>query len=144
MSREEPEIQPPYNEIFRGLLSFSDFAAAESTIKHLEDLRREYLSAGDMKGIKYCRQIALIGRRRAEQIARNKRVSLPKRLQKKEIAAWFEIWLETPSLFGKWLLMRKETAEFQKLVQCEAANASEKGRDRKAGKRKSRRSPGFS
>jgi len=65
----------------------------------------------------YCRQIASLGRHRAELISRNHRVSLRKRLQKQEMANWFRIWLETPSLFEDWLLMRKSTEEFRELLE---------------------------
>jgi hypothetical protein len=60
-----------------------------------------------------------MGRQRAELIGRNARVNPQKRLQKKEIAQWFRIWLETPEIFKDWLLMRKSTEEFKKLLESE-------------------------
>jgi hypothetical protein len=113
------KIDPPYCDVFDNILAFSSFAEAEKTIQQLDYLCRNYELASDKKGVDYCRRIAALGRQRAELISRNARVNLQKRLQKKEIAQWFGIWLETPSIFNDWLLMRKSTEEFQKLLELE-------------------------
>jgi hypothetical protein len=113
-------MEAPYDRILQGILAFPDFAAAECCLHKLENLRTSFRSACDMKGVGYCREIALTGRRRAELIARNQRVSPAKRRQKQEIAVWFRIWLETPEIFWDWLALRKETAEFQELAQSES------------------------
>lgn len=109
-------MEPPYDQLLKGVLAFSDFEVAELCLRQLENLRNSFLSASDMKGMSYCREVALRGRRRAEFIARNRRVSLQKRLQKKEIATWFRIWMETPEIFGDWLALRKQTPEFKRLL----------------------------
>jgi hypothetical protein len=109
-------MEETYREELEGILEFSTFDAAEKTIRLLEKLCRKYEKSSDKKGMEYCRQIALLGRRRAEFIGRNKRVAFHKRLQKKEIAEWFRIWLETPDLFDAWIRMRKETEGFKKLL----------------------------
>jgi hypothetical protein len=127
MARFANEIEPPYCEAFKGILSFSSFAAAEKTIKRLENLRRKYLGACDKRGVEYCRRIAFLGRRRSELICRNDRVCLQKRLQKQEIATWFKIWLETPDIFDMWLAMRKNTEEFKELLQSENLGRSKSG-----------------
>jgi hypothetical protein len=113
------KIDPPYCDVLDKILAFSDFAEAEKTIQRLDYLCRNYQLASDKKGVDYCRRIAALGRQRAELISRNARVNLQKRLQKKEIAQWFAIWLETPSIFEDWLSMRKSTEEFQKLLELE-------------------------
>jgi hypothetical protein len=109
------DLEKPYCDDLKGILAFSDFSEAERTIENLQKLCRKYEKASDKKGIEYCRKIGLLGRRRAELISRNKRVGLQKRLQKREIAEWFRVWLETPTLFSDWLLMRKRTEDFKKL-----------------------------
>lgn len=119
MKLRDVKMDPPYAEALKGILAFSTFATAEETIRRLNGLCRAYQLAGDEKGADYCRQIAAVGRRRAELIARNSRVDPRKRLQKKEIAQWFGIWLETPSIFEEWLAMRKRTEEFRKLLESE-------------------------
>lgn len=113
------EIDPPYSDIFEGLLAFASFEEAEKTILHLDFLCRNYRLLSDKKGVEYCRQVAALGRRRAELISRNRRVSPQKRRQKGEIAQWFRVWLETPSIFEDWLSMRKSTEEFRKLSEPE-------------------------
>jgi hypothetical protein len=65
--------------------------------------------------VAYCRLTGVLGRRRAELIARNRRVNASKRLVKQEVALWFRIWLETPELFTDWLSLRKETRDYQRL-----------------------------
>jgi len=113
-------MDPPYDELLEGLLSFANFADAENSILQLEKLLQRFESESDKKGVAYCRQIARLGRRRAEMIARNKRVNANKRLQKKEIALWFQVWLETRSLFPEWLDLRKRTDDFCRLLSLEA------------------------
>jgi hypothetical protein len=114
------ELEPPYRETLEGILSFSTFAAAEESLMRLENLCRKYQAASDKKGVDYCRKIALLGRQRAERISRDKRVNPVKRLQKREIANWFRIWLETPAIFIPWLALRKNTTEFLDLMQYES------------------------
>jgi hypothetical protein len=109
-------FDPPYDRLLEGILSFRSLDAAESTLRRLEDLRQCFMAASDKKGVEYCRQIALLGRRRAELIALNKRVGVKKRLEKKEIALWFQIWLETPELYWGWLELRKKTAGYRNLL----------------------------
>ncbi|MBN1571196.1 MAG: hypothetical protein JXA73_25395 [Acidobacteria bacterium] len=127
MAKIDLQLDPPYREDLAGILSFSSFEEAENTILSLEKLCRKYQSASDKKGVEYCRKIASLGRRRAELISRNKKVDAHKRLQKKEIAAWFKIWLETPAIFGDWLAMRKNTEEFQKLLELEQIGGKKAG-----------------
>jgi hypothetical protein len=55
----------------------------------------------------------LRGRQRAESLAANARIRPEKRLEKREIAAWFRVWLESPTLFFDWLEIRKHTEEFR-------------------------------
>jgi hypothetical protein len=119
MPRRTIEIEPPYRQSLSGVLAFSTFHEAEQTIKTLEILCRNYKAASDKKGVKYCRQMAALGRSRAELISRNKRVRIDKRLQKKEIATWFSIWLETPDIFDDWISLRKSTEEFQRIATSE-------------------------
>ncbi len=127
MSTRDLKLDPPYRDVLEGLLAFSSFAEAEETILRLENLCHQYRSASDKKGMEYCRRIATLGRRRAELISRNRRVRREKRLQKQEIASWFKVWLETPGIFADWLALRKNTEEFQNLLQYET------GRELKSG-----------
>lgn len=109
------DFHPPYDLIFTGILVFKSLSDTETTICKLEELRQHFLANNDDKGIEYCRQIALRGRRRAELISRNSRTSSDRRRQKSEVASWFQIWLETPELFQSWLALRKQSREFGEL-----------------------------
>jgi hypothetical protein len=124
MAHRNSEMESPYREVLLKILSFASFAAAEETLRRLDAFYRRYRSAGDKKGMDYCRQIAFIGRKRAELISRNKRVRSVKRMQKQEIAMWFRIWLENPTIFEDWLAMRKQTQEFKDLQQAELLHSS--------------------
>jgi hypothetical protein len=117
-------IDPPYDRVFEGVLAFATFESAENSLGRLEKLRQGYEAAGDKKGVEYCRRIAREGRRRAELIARNRRVGIKKRLQKQEIAVWFRVWLETPGLFEDWLALRKSSGGFRKLQEAESLNST--------------------
>jgi hypothetical protein len=112
-------IDPPYESELKGILSFGRFSDAEQTLRRLQELMEKYLAEGDDKGHEYCRQIALIGRRRAELVSRNRKVAAVKRKQKTEIALWFQIWLETPNLFNDWLQLRKSSPSFIELLESE-------------------------
>jgi len=46
-----------------------------------------------------CPMSARLGKRRAEMIARNRKVEPQKRAEKGEMSNWFRIWLETPDAF---------------------------------------------
>src|SRR5512136_2214024 len=92
----KPKWDSPYNEMLQGILSFKTLARTEQTIGQLENLRQRFLAASDKKGVEYCRQVGLLGRKRAERIAANPRVDPKNRRQKQEAALWFRIWLETP------------------------------------------------
>jgi|WetSurMetagenome_2_1015567.scaffolds.fasta_scaffold702005_2 hypothetical protein len=133
MARFAFETDIAYRDDLTGILSFATFAEAEKTVGRLQNLCRKYQSLSDKKGMEYCRQIASLGRKRADLISRNKRVSLPKRMQKQEIATWFKIWLETPAIFEDWLAMRKNTDEFRRLLESESVQASKSGESYAAG-----------
>ncbi len=114
------QLDAPYDALLAGILSFKTLADAESTLERLENLRQRFHAESDKKGVEYCRLIAVLGRRRAELIARNRQVSASKRLVKQEVALWFRIWLETPELFADWLSLRKRTPDYQRLCELDS------------------------
>lgn len=102
-----------YDHELHDLLHFSTFEEAEMCIIRMDELMRKFRADGVKRMEEYLREVALLGRRRAEMIARNRSVDPLKRAQKEEIAHWFGIWLETPDAFFDWLEMRKQSPEFQ-------------------------------
>jgi hypothetical protein len=102
-----------YEEEFTDLLHFSTFEEAEMCLIRLDELLRKFLVENERAAAERVREVARLGRRRAEMIARNHKVDALKRAEKEEIAHWFGIWLETPDAFFDWLEVRKQSPEFQ-------------------------------
>lgn len=108
-------IPEAYAHRLEGLLQFQDLDEAETSLRKLDEIHQEYLSASDRVGTSLVRSIVIKGRQRAESIAGNPRVRPEKRGEKGEIACWFKVWLEISHLFFDWLEMRKKSEEFQKM-----------------------------
>jgi len=103
-----------YEEEFSDLLHFSTLEEAEMSIVRLDELHRKFTREHEQAAIERTREVARLGRRRAEMISRNHKVDAKKRAEKEEIAHWFAIWLETPDAFFDWIEVRKQSAEFLK------------------------------
>lgn len=107
------DTEGKYEEEFSDLLHFSNFGEAEMCLIRLDELLRKFVVEGENAAAERVREVARLGRRRAEMIAHNHKVEQEKRDEKTEIAQWFAIWLETPDAFFDWLEVRKKTPEFQ-------------------------------
>ena len=110
--REEAEEE--YEEEFEDLLHFKTLEDAEVSLTRLDELMRQFQAHGEPAAVERVLDVARLGKRRAEMIARNRKVEAQKRAEKEEIAAWFRIWLETPDAFFDWLDVRKKSPEYQK------------------------------
>jgi len=110
--REEAEEE--YEEEFEDLLHFKTLEDAEVSLTRLDELMRKFRAHGEKAAVERVLDVARLGKRRAEMIARNRKVDAHKRAEKEEIASWFRIWLETPDAFFDWLDLRKQSPEFQK------------------------------
>jgi len=102
-----------YEEEFTDLLHFSTLDEAEMCLVRLDELLRKFSAEGERAEAERVREVARLGRRRAEMIARNRKVDSRKRAEKEEIAHWFAIWLETPDAFFDWLEVRKQSPAFR-------------------------------
>jgi len=111
----DPVMPEPYATRLKGVLEFHDLASAERSLLRLDAIFREYSSAGDRVGAAMVTAIVKSGKLRSRSIAANPRVQSPKRIEKHEIARWFQVWLETPDLFADWLELRKSSDEFRQL-----------------------------
>jgi len=109
----DPWMEDPYATRLKGLLQFRDLETAEGALRKLDEAYREYQKASDRKGVNLVRSLALKGKQRAEGLAANPRVSRARRAEKREVASWFRVWLESPDLFLDWLEVRKRSEEFQ-------------------------------
>lgn len=107
------DIDELREEEFDDLLHFSTLEEAEMCLVRLDELWRKYQSMGIRAAAERVLEIARLGRRRADMIARNRKVEPHKRAEKAEISQWFKVWLETPDAFFDWLELRKQAPEFR-------------------------------
>jgi len=109
---EREEAEERFEEEFEDILHFSTLQDAEVSLTRLDELLRRFRAHGEKAAVERVMEIARLGKRRAEMISRNRKVEEHKRQEKKEIAEWFRIWLETPDAFFDWLEVRKASPEF--------------------------------
>jgi hypothetical protein len=113
LSTHADEVEQ-YEEEFQDLLHFATLDEAEMCLIRLDELWRKFRASGERAAAERALEIARLGRRRAEMIARNPKVDPRKRAEKEEIVQWFRVWLETPDAFFDWLELRKQSPEFRK------------------------------
>jgi len=87
---------------------------AEALIKKLERLRQRGENAEDHSVAKRARSMAISGRQTAELLAKDKELNALQRAEQTEIAEWFKVWIQTPTLFADWLELRRRSPEFRK------------------------------
>jgi hypothetical protein len=121
----QEEAEDQYEEEFEDLLHFKTLEDAEVSIMRLDELTRKFRAHGEPAAAERVLNVARLGKRRAEMIARNHKVEPFKRTEKQEIANWFRIWLETPDAFFDWLDVRKQSADFKAKFPPEAEEYSE-------------------
>ena len=110
----EADTEGRYEEEFRDLLHFATLEEAEMCLVRLDELLRKFRAEGERAAAERVLEVARLGRRRAEMIARNPRVDAQKRAEKEEVLQWFKIWLDTPDAFFDWLEVRKQSPDFQR------------------------------
>jgi hypothetical protein len=109
----QEEAEEQYEEEFEDLLHFKTLEDAEVSIMRLDELMRKFRAHEEHAAVERVLNVARLGKRRAEMIARNPKVDRHKREEKLEIANWFRIWLETPDAFFDWLDVRKQSPDFK-------------------------------
>src|SRR5262245_172173 len=107
------EVEDQFEEEFEDLLHFKTLGDAEVSLMRLDELLRRFRAHEEKAAAGRVLEIARLGKRRSEMIARNHKVGPHKRAEKDEIANWFRIWLENPDAFFDWLDVRKQSAEFR-------------------------------
>jgi hypothetical protein len=107
------EAEEQFEEEFEDLLHFKTLNDAEVSIMRLDELMRRFKAHEEKAAAERVLNVARLGKRRAEMIARNTKVEKQKRDEKAEIADWFRIWLETPDAFFDWLDIRTKSPEFR-------------------------------
>lgn len=102
----------PYDAAFRNIIDITDLAAAERSIRNLENLRQKYKTDGDKDGLRRIRETAIEARKKAFDIAANENADADRRKMNDEIANWLRVWLETPEVFDSWVAIRKSSTGF--------------------------------
>jgi hypothetical protein len=110
---EREEAEERFEEEFEDILHFKTLKDAEVSITRLDELFRRFQTHGEKAAVGRVLEIARLGKRRAEMISHNRKVEARKREEKREIAEWFRIWLETPEAFFDWLEVRKASPDFR-------------------------------
>jgi hypothetical protein len=106
-------VTEKYENIFAGFVDNSSLAEAENAIRHIDQLYRRFLNAGDRTGVRYAFEAARTAKQNAMDLSQLPESSPSQRTEQAEIALWFNIWLQTPDLFERWLEIRKASAEFK-------------------------------
>lgn len=109
---EREEAEERFEEEFEDILHFKSLQDAEVSLTRLDELFQRFQAHREKAAVERVLEIARLGKRRAEMISHNRKVEPHKREEKKEIAEWFRIWLETPGAFFDWLEVRKSSPEF--------------------------------
>jgi hypothetical protein len=109
----QEDAEDQYEDEFEDILHFKTLQDAEVSLMRLDELMRRFQVHGEPAAVERVFNVARLGKRRAEMIARNHKVQAQKRAEKEEMASWFRIWLETPDAFFDWLDVRKQSADFQ-------------------------------
>ena len=107
------DTEGQYEEEFQDLLHFATLEDAEMCIVRLDELYRKFKEDNERAAVERVLEVARLGRRRAEMIARNHKVDPQKRAEKEEVMQWFKVWLDTPDAFFDWLEVRKTSPDFQ-------------------------------
>jgi hypothetical protein len=128
----------PYDAMFRNILKFSTFDEAAASLRRLDNLRRRFEKDDDREGLRRVRETVLKGKRRAQMIAGNPAVNERKRAEKAEIAEWFTVWLNQPSIFDTWLELRRRSPDFRARFTEPPVAGEEKEDDEAAAKRRPR------
>lgn len=123
---EREEAEERFEEEFEDILHFKTLGDAEVSLTRLDELLRRFRAHTEKAAVERVMEIARLGKRRAEMISHNRKVEAQKREEKREIAEWFRIWLETPDAFFGWLEVRKASPEFkEKFGDIETAEEEE-------------------
>jgi hypothetical protein len=109
----QEDAEDQYEEEFEDILHFKTLQDAEVSLMRLDELMRRFQAHQEPAAVERVLNVARLGKRRAEMIARNQKVQAQKRAEKEEMANWFRIWLEAPDAFFDWLDVRKQSPEFQ-------------------------------
>ncbi|MGA1994209.1 MAG: hypothetical protein ABSH45_00395 [Bryobacteraceae bacterium] len=97
----------PFAQPYAGVRQHS-FEELERSLRELTTVYAAALEAGDRQRARYCRRQAIAAKDRAKFLAASSRQPESKRAQKREMAEWMLVWLESPGVFPAWVEARKK------------------------------------
>src|SRR5947209_15101541 len=89
------------------------FNQAATLVAELEELRSQFVTAGDEGALADLKTLAIEARQAARNRAKDASLSAADSEVQAEISEWFRVWLETPNLFDQWLELRRSSAAFK-------------------------------
>jgi hypothetical protein len=97
----------PFAQPYAGVRQHS-FEELEQSLRELSTVYAAALETGDRQRARYCRRQAIAAKDRARFLAASSRQPETKRAQKREMAEWMLVWLESPGVFPAWVEARKK------------------------------------
>lgn len=104
-----------YENLFDGLSFNQSLEEAESSLRQIAALDRQFARLADRTGRRFARETALTAKQNALALANSPALTLHQQDEQREIAQWFTVWLQTPSLFDEWLELRKGSPDFRRV-----------------------------
>ena len=103
----------PHEAEFRNLIKTDGLDAAARSIKHIENLRRKFVSLGDKEGLRLLREEVLEVKAEIQKTSKDKKAKAQERQAGAEIADWLTLWLQSPELFENWIKLRRNSTEYK-------------------------------
>ena len=103
----------PHEAEFRNLIKTDDLDAAARSIRHVENLRRKFVSLGDKEGLRLLREEVLEVKAALQKTGKGKKTPAHDRQASAEIIEWLTLWLQSPELFENWIKLRQNSAEYK-------------------------------
>ena len=97
----------PFAQPYAGVRQHN-FEELELSLRELATVYAAALSAGDRPRARYCRRQVIAAKDRAKFLAASSGQPEDKRGQKREMADWMLVWLESPDVFPAWVEARKK------------------------------------
>ncbi len=95
-------------------IDISTFETVQNALENLDNLSSELQDATDSQPLAGAKAAVLSARQQALSIAKSARVDSSVKAEKREIAHWLTIWLQSPEMFQHWLDLRKRSTEFRR------------------------------
>lgn len=117
-------LNSPYDAMFRNLLRLTDLDEVERSLRHLENLRKKFISGPDGEGLRLVKEAAISAKERARRRAEEAGQDTKDGSEFAEAAEWITIWLQSPEVFESWVRARRNSASFREQFGGGSGNAA--------------------